>query len=414
MSEQNSAKASNTQQLHQLLNFLIQVPTFLVAVPVTFALGIASLRLFNQIIRLAGQQGPIAIVLVVLCCPIFLLVVTAIHELGHAFAALCVRWQILQIRVGSFVFIRQNGKFSLRLTSKRSTQDAFVTATPTDLGSYSIRAFIFCSGGMLANFLVALLCLFFLHSQTGILDDFDRDGVLTILRKLTTADDWATTFLKVTVLLNLGLLFLSLIPMSILPLPSDGKQLIGYLVSWMLGDAPPAFARPGLGGVVFHGVRPREWDEDYLDRLQRTAENTEQRVMAEFFEYFHALDHGDVERAGGHLDRALLFANEVQGNDRSAIFLEAAYFEGFHRLNPVVARKWLHNVKVNHLLEYTFLRGAAAVLFAEGLYVDAAESARSALKQIKQSTDIGGAKAEKDWLEAIIDACVMRIEQEET
>jgi hypothetical protein len=383
-------------------------------VPATIAIGLACLGImFLQIFEVGAKQNVFLCALVGIGWVLLFMAMIALHELGHALAAVSVRWHILQVRVGVFMLVRQRGKFSLRFTSKRSSQPGYVIACPADSRRYFLKASIFSSGGVVANLVIALACTLILLSQTALLDDFTQRGHKAIIQIFLLTENWVVALLGSTVLVNLLFAVENLIPINFSLLPSDGKQSIGFLVAWLFGVAPPAIQRPGLGGMLFHGVRPREWDAEYMMRLQQPTEDAATSATVGLLGYYCALDRGQPEQAGELLDRALVSVAEAQGTDRSAILLEAAYFEGFHRQNPVVARKWLHQVKINELREYTFLRGAAAVLLAEGLFADAAASVKAALAQVKRSIDFGGVQAEKEWLKAILATCRERIKQEE-
>jgi hypothetical protein len=413
-SEQFDTKTRNVLRRFQLLRFLILVPAFLILVPATIAIGLACIGIMLlQIFEVSGPQSFVLCVLIWIGWVLLFMAMIALHELGHALAAVSVRWHILQVRVGAFVLVRQGGIFSLRFTSKRSSQPAYVLVCPADTRRYFLKACIFSSGGVVANLVIALVCTLLLLSQTAFLDDFNHKGYKAIIQIFLPTDNWVAALLGSTVLVNLFFVVTNLIPINNSLLPSDGKQLIGVLVSWLFGVAPPVIQRPGLGGMLFYGVRPRKWDAECVMRLQSPTEDAATGARGGLFGYYYALDRGQPEQAGELLDRALVSVAEAQGTDRSAILLEAAYFEGFHRQNPVVARKWLHQVKINELREYTFLRGAAAVLLAEGLFADAAASVKAALAQVKRSIDFGGVQAEKDWLKAILATCRERIKQEE-
>jgi hypothetical protein len=308
---------------------------------------------------------------------------------------------VMQFRVGRLTLTRQGKRFMFRYSRNRSRHDGYVIAFPTNSQRYLVRKGIFCLGGVAANALAMVLCLVVL---VLILLDGQRPLLFSM-------DDIPTTFFLDAALLNFFYIVTNLIPFK-LQLPTDGKQLIDLLVTWVPGANLPVL-RPGLGGLQFHGVRPREWDRATVQRLQVATDDAAANVRGTLLGYYYALDTGQLERAGELLDSALLRLADAQGNDRSAILLEAAYFEGFHRGNPAVARKWLHQVNVAELYEYTFLRGAAAVLLAEGLYTNAEDSAKAALKQTKGSLDHGGVIAEREWLQSIVSICQERIKEEE-
>jgi hypothetical protein len=85
----------------------------------------------------------------------------------------------------------------------------------------------------------------------------------------------------------------------------------------------------------------------------------------------------------------------------SAIRLETAYFEAFHRRN-IGARAWLDPSPDRSIEAQTLLRAKAAVSLVEGQRAEASALAQAGLEAIPRSGDRGGAVAEKEWLEAIL------------
>lgn len=83
---------------------------------------------------------------------------------------------------------------------------------------------------------------------------------------------------------------------------------------------------------------------------------------------------------------------------RPPIFAEAAYFTARHRQDAKAARLSLKQAQGGLTEKHTRLRAEAAVLLAEGKFVESAEKARAGQAQAGKSWDKGGAAAEKDWL----------------
>jgi hypothetical protein len=418
---------------YHLLNSVFQTLAFLIFGPTTIVVFLATFSLMSaQISSYIVRYTYFLTLLIGIGWLLILYLMIVIHELGHVIAALILRWHIQQVCIGPLTLTRQDGKFKLKRSAKTNRNDGYggyVWASPSGLASASmwgrsmlLQYCFFTLGGVIANLCVALLSLVLLFTQTGFSATFAQKDHL--LKYGFQTNDLIASILIITFLLNLFYVFVNLIPIKWSVLDSDGKSFITYLVSWILGATPPVDKaallihellldrRCGLGGRLFTGRRPKEWDAEKLASLQDPGQPNKTIALGKLCAYYSALDQSDIELASTHLNAALELKDEVTGNDRSAIFLEAAYFEGFHRHNPVAARRWLHQVKTNELQEYTFLRGAAAVLLAEGLYPDALASASAAYKQAKASSD-GAIETEKEWLKAIIGACKKRVIQDQ-
>jgi hypothetical protein len=147
------------------------------------------------------------------------------------------------------------------------------------------------------------------------------------------------------------------------------------------------------------GVRPRDWDPRWTDKLVGEADGSAVQGLADVVAYFHAEDCGRHEEAGRLLGRALEARGEVVYEWRRGVYVETAYYEGYHRGDAQEARHWLWRVLREGVEEHTWLRAEAAVLGAEGRAAEALALVERALDAVSRSKDKGGSIAERDWLE---------------
>jgi hypothetical protein len=118
--------------------------------------------------------------------------------------------------------------------------------------------------------------------------------------------------------------------------------------------------------------------------------------------YYHALDRGEVEAVGAHLDRALSALEKHPRVFRPAIFLAAAYFTARYRGDASKARGYLKESRGAVLVEpYARLRTEAAVLLAEQNWAAARARAVEALAAIQRAPSGAAAAAEADWLRGV-------------
>ena len=75
-----------------------------------------------------------------------------------------------------------------------------------------------------------------------------------------------------------------------------------------------------------------------------------------------------------------------------------------HHHDTTIARAWFSQVRPGEVEEHTRERAEAATLLAEWQFAQAIAVAEQGLASSRKSMDQGGAKAERDWLLAIIDA----------
>jgi len=107
--------------------------------------------------------------------------------------------------------------------------------------------------------------------------------------------------------------------------------------------------------------------------------------------YAHALDAGNIARAGEYLDRAGEYSDRLPAGQMAGVFFEMAYFEARHRNNARKARDYLDRAAgLSRADPYAIPRCQAAVLLIEGNYDQAAQAlkeAKSALARIGQTGD---------------------------
>jgi hypothetical protein len=394
--------------------FLVRVLNVLAMTVVVLLFSVAFYGLLiTQVFSLGIEYGLAGAILAALGCLLMTGAAIAIHELGHLIAVLIVGWQVLHVVIGPFNWEKQGDGFKLRLRSRRLSVLGHVTWFPIGLHRYHLRWGFCCSGGILANLLFALVCLIVLLVWHTLSDTSSHRPEQSVFRFLLKPDDWITAVAQEGLVMNLVYAALNTIPYRSQKFTSDGGLLLGLLTK--RPRLPITFlVRAGLGGTLFHGIRPREWDGEVIQRLLHSACTPLETAEAQLCGYYRALDSEQLEEAGTLLQKALSLVDDLEGHVRSAILVEAAYFEGFHRRNAIVARKWLHQATNRELAEHTFLRAAAAVLLAEGLFVGAATSAEAALEKAERALDYCGALAEKAWLRAIRDTCRERIEGHKT
>jgi tetratricopeptide (TPR) repeat protein len=139
------------------------------------------------------------------------------------------------------------------------------------------------------------------------------------------------------------------------------------------------------------GRRPRDWDQAWVESLTAGEQRIPYLVSGYLHAYAHALDRGDIERAGNYLDRAGAYADRVPAKQLGSVFSESAYFEARHRNNATKAREYLSRAAgLSRPDPYAIPRCQAAVLLVEGRYDEAEQAlaeAKSALSHIGQTGD---------------------------
>ena len=291
-----------------------------------------------------------------------------VHELGHLVAAKAVGFRISLFSVGPFALQRSDAGWKPRfdLTIMRRAM-GMVSSTPRSSDSLRSNRLFTTAAGPAASLLFALAALRMLLGAPGLA--FERFGY----------------GFGVCVILSLLTFVQALLPTRGFH-PSDGSQILT-----LLRGGPAADRLCGSPSVYDKAVRPRDWDEAWVAALVAEGQSIQDLVSGYTLAYAHALDAGNIARAGEYLDRLAEYTDRLPAGQMAGVFFEMAYFEARHRNNARKAREYLDRAAgLSRADPYAIPRCQAAVLLVEGSYSDAEralEEARSALSRIGQTGD---------------------------
>ncbi len=144
--------------------------------------------------------------------------------------------------------------------------------------------------------------------------------------------------------------------------------------------------------AVTRGVRPRDWHSGWMQTIMQGEIQNASDLHDRMALYFWALDQGNVDLAAKYFDEA--WQHSRFGSIKTDLKLEKSYFEAEYRNDPVTARQTLKKLG-NYV---THQRAEAAVLYAEGQFVESAKTARKGLDAIYQADTGGIATSEAQWL----------------
>lgn len=314
--------------------------------------------------------------------PLYFLVLV-FHELGHLVGGWLVRFRFLLLIVGPVRIAREQGQIRMGWNRSAALAGGLAASTPTDTERLRQRMAVVIAAGPVSSLLLALVAM----------------GSLFVL----PLSERAQFFVGITGLLSAMIFVVTAIPGRTSGFMTDGARL------WMLLRGGAASERLGatlaLTSLMLGTVRPRDWPPQVLEAATALPDGTLDDASASTGMYYHALDRGEVERAGRYLERALAARDALPAAARPNFFLEAAFFEGLFRRNATTARAWMDQATGGLLVEpQSRLRAEAAVLLAEGREAEAAKGANEGLEAAQRSSYLGMAEAEADWLRAILEA----------
>jgi hypothetical protein len=300
-----------------------------------------------------------------------------VHELGHAVAALMVRFQVQSFTVGPVMMHREAA--GLRFQRTRIKIGGLVTIVPVGLHDLGKRMLIVVVGGPASSFLFAALAFAAGRSfgeplQSSCMNPFSVVSVASGI--------------------------LSLIPMRSF-YRSDGAQIWDLLRSPAKAERHCALL--AIAGAAKAGLRPRDWDSELIAKAFSVTDDAAGDVSANVIAYESAMDRREFDLANRYLEAALKLRHKCPVNLKSGLALDAAFFYSMVREDSTLAQEWLNECDRRYVYErYAMLMVEAAVLLSHGKSSEAADKAQESVRLLPRAQFPGFAAAAKDWLDIIL------------
>jgi hypothetical protein len=287
-----------------------------------------------------------------------LVVSVLLHELAHIVVGYAAGLRVARVGLGPLE-IRDYGRPRVRLV--RSLQ-AGVVLVPWDrdaaLGPLRWGLFASTAAGPLAGIVFGAMAMW-------LAGGLQLRGPLTLLQSVGQAS------------LVLGVL--NLLPIRTGDSLADGRRMFSLLLRTR--ECGHILAATMMLGEALSGRRPRDWDPGLLDAMERTPDEPFARLSL----YEAAMDRGEIEAAGRHLDAAVDLRRENWTAADAILFNEAAYYAARHRGDARAARAWLGLADGGTVLDHMRARAEAAVLFAEGRALEGRQRAVAGLASLERA-----------------------------
>ena len=172
--------------------------------------------------------------------------------------------------------------------------------------------------------------------------------------------------------------------LNLLPLRSgeqlaDGRRIFSLLVRNR--ESGQILAATLMLVEALSGRRPRDWDPALLAIMERSPDE----VFARLCLYEAAIDRGEIEAAGRHIDAAVALRSEKWTAADAILFTEAAYYAARHRGDARAARALLGLADGGDVVDFLRARAEAAVLCAEGRGLEGRQRAVAGLAALERA-----------------------------
>jgi len=287
-----------------------------------------------------------------------LIVATLVHELGHAVAGYATGLRVARIQLGPLE-IRDYGRPHVRLVP---SLQAGVVLVPFDstasLGPLRWSLIVSTAAGPLIGLVSGAVIL-------ALAGGLRSDDYLSVPQAVG----------QVSVIIGL----LNLLPLRSGEQLADGRRIFSLLLRNR--ESGHILGATLMVVEALSGRRPREWDPGLLAVMERSPDE----VFARLCLYEAAIDRGEIEAAGRHLDAAVALRRVKWSAEDAILFTEAAYYAARHRSDARAARALLGLADGGDVADYMRARAEAAVLCAEGRGLEGRQRAVAGLAALERA-----------------------------
>ena len=334
---------------------------------------------------------------------VYLLFGICLHEAGHGIGGYGAGFHGVEYAAGP-LRIRRTARGWRFQVNPSGTLGGRTLAVPLDAQHLRRRFALFIAGGPAANLAVFGMVGGGIAGWIGSMDH-PLVELNHFLQRPFSQYVFMLGFEVLSYSLFLGVF--NLVPISRGGLKSDGAQL---LLLWRGGPRAERFAALcALAAASTSGIRPREWNRAFMQKMTPLADRSPEAVLARMMAYFQALDERDEAGAETHLRQAIGLA-DTDRVLKPVIQAETAYFEARFRGHPVLARALLDQARGEFVEQDQRLTAETAILLSEGRLAEAQERARDALAAYRQSPvcDAGIAVMYQEWLRHVCASQVLQ------
>ena len=314
-----------------------------------------------------------------------------VHELGHVAGGKLAGFRFLLLLVGPFKLQRTPEGFRFGLNRSANVAGGLACLLPEDDRDLTRRMALFVAGGPVASLALGLAAGLGGWAWYGRFTPLAPPGYGALLGSLG---------LVITGAISTALFAVSAWPGTAGGFATDGRRLAMLVRKGPMAERDAALTM--LVSASVSGVRAREYPAHLVARVTEPADGSLFGLMGKQLGYYHALDRGEVARAGGLLGEVLAGAATLPRMTQESVQAEHAYWLAVHGGDAVAARAALGRAGRGDFDPATKLRAEAAVLRAEGDRAGATAKAEAALVALqKRSLTLKPSADQVEWIEAL-------------
>ncbi|MFI5069606.1 MAG: M50 family metallopeptidase [Terriglobales bacterium] len=253
-------------------------------------------------------------------------VAVLIHELGHLAAGWALGFRFNLISVGPLALHLEHGKLKISLL-REMTALGYAGMHIDRLVRLRRRVLFYAAAGPVANLATVPAAVMFANHTS-----------------FAPAHPWSISFAAQLAMISILLSLVNLIPRPL----GSGSFTDGSRIAMLLRDLQPTrrlLSLCAVGAQYQNGIRPQNWKQTWLKAGSSVADESADDFCGNWLGYVSANARKDDRLAGSHLERCLKLSRLHTQTVRDIAAQEAAIFAAWFRRDPLLADKWLAQVK---------------------------------------------------------------------
>lgn len=337
---------------------------------------------FEHNAKTTAVPGSVMIALPVLFILSFLIVI-AIHEGGHAWAGVWMKFDFRMYVVGPFMWSKEQTGWHFQWNKNVNTAGGMVICMPVGSENLSKRFSIYAAGGPMASLVLAGIAY----------------AIALLLSGIETSIQILHFFFLITALLSVMIFAVTSIPMHMGGFYSDGARVLRLIRN---GDrARFDVLTLKIISSSTGGVRPKFLSIPDLEEASKLANQLNEPFGVYLLSYFHqaAFDEGNMEMAEKYLLEYVSLADAIPAGIRNAVWLDAAFFYAIAKNDLEKATSYWDQFKPTAMISKAqVLATEAAMSYIKNNLELTSSFIESAIKELPNMLDKGVALALEEKL----------------
>ncbi len=351
-------KTNNTKQMTEKISNLVPYIIFIIA---GLIIGVMTSELLFESLNDKGFVG-IIITIVILLTEIIVIFFAhvIIHESGHLILGLISGYQFVSFRIGSLMFIKNNGKIQGKRFNVVGTGGQCLMMPPENVNTYNYPYMLYGLGGSIANIIFAFIswALFLLIPRT----------------------DYLSEFLIMFFVFGMAFALINGIPLKISGIANDGYNIISLNKDKEARRAH--YLQLYINGLQTKGTRLKDMPEEYFELPSNADLANPLIVTIGVFKCNYLHDKKDFNKAKEYATYLIKNAPGLLGVHKNELECELLFYEiiGLCRLDEI--DKLYTKELQSYIKNTSFYVSRRRLMYAFEIFVNQDKS--SAKKELEQ------------------------------